>query len=855
LACNLYDTTPTVLDSDDTVEVIFTIYPDRVIQHVKWVSNANHTLDSSSGNRVGFGLGFSNPVEENEDDYDAMLGDEVNLMMIDVYHTDDSLFRKYHTTTQLQSDWYNGTINAGTHEMVLCWIIDSAEREGGKQYDGSQYTANEKFSDDFSVGSVLGSDWANFGSQNFVIDNEQAKAGTTWDNCMAYYDTESLSDDHWVKADVKNEVDSNAECGLFCRYHAVNDTGYCVYFGTSGNIIIRSWNGSNFTYEDENTTQYPAGVYEIMVKIVGDTLHLYIDDVFKEAFDISGFANYYSSGGYAGMRADSSSSLYPYIDNFSCGIFSADDRLAIGAHIKASADGDEDATINTGSEVTDQNIPDILNSDDGFAADLARWIDHASNVVKLTFPQTEYFPAVVLPNWGIRTGTVGSATEHLIGHWKCDDNAASTTISATVGSGVALVGGDNTEDKSSSDAVRGTSLLLNGTDDGINLLGGDNAINDLSSEDEWTILITAKANFSVGDGDQGLFGAYGGGDYVQIDFNDTGDQVYFRNLLGSLNESIISPVMTSNELQQFNVYGLHLNATEGVMYASINGKIIGAVNGTMTWAGSISICEIGITPFNTYGAWYIDEVKLYNGCLLPNTAYFTGNGEVNTDVAHTDLLCYLDFEGATETIRKTCKISVVEGSLNGSAAINTDAVVVSTYGFDSGGTFNDYFSITVTSSNIINPKKGSISMIINFNASVANYTPFWGFGDADDYIRLTTGNGVIIAQYRSQSTTEAVTGSISISTNTVYFIKMDWDDADGDGILELFINNISEGTDTIANAWDGITSGTMYFGTDYGTGSGQDIWIDQVFITSDPNTPQIPTIFGTPIHVPLLRTG
>lgn len=59
----------------------------------------------------------------------------------------------------------------------------------------------------------------------------------------------------------------------------------------------------------------------------------------------------------------------------------------------------------------------------------------------------------------------------LIQHWKCQDNAASTVVVATVGTDAALVGGDNTSVKAS--AGPGTALTnafdLNGSDDAVDV--------------------------------------------------------------------------------------------------------------------------------------------------------------------------------------------------------------------------------------------------------------------------------------------------------------------------------------------------------------------------------------------------
>jgi hypothetical protein len=62
----------------------------------------------------------------------------------------------------------------------------------------------------------------------------------------------------------------------------------------------------------------------------------------------------------------------------------------------------------------------------------------------------------------------------LIQHWKLDDNAASTTVVATVGTNGTLEGGDNTSVKHSATGP-GTAITssfdLNGTDDAIDISG------------------------------------------------------------------------------------------------------------------------------------------------------------------------------------------------------------------------------------------------------------------------------------------------------------------------------------------------------------------------------------------------
>lgn len=67
--------------------------------------------------------------------------------------------------------------------------------------------------------------------------------------------------------------------------------------------------------------------------------------------------------------------------------------------------------------------------------------------------------------------TAAPSSAALVAHWKLDDNAASTTVVATVGSDGTLQGGDNTSDKATTGpggSITG-ALQLNGSDDYVSL--------------------------------------------------------------------------------------------------------------------------------------------------------------------------------------------------------------------------------------------------------------------------------------------------------------------------------------------------------------------------------------------------
>lgn len=83
-------------------------------------------------------------------------------------------------------------------------------------------------------------------------------------------------------------------------------------------------------------------------------------------------------------------------------------------------------------------------------------------------------------------------------HWQLDDNAASTTVVATVGTNATLEGGDNTSvlhDTSTPGGSITASLHLNGTDDKIDISGAGVTFGNNTA---WSFSIWFKADVTTG---------------------------------------------------------------------------------------------------------------------------------------------------------------------------------------------------------------------------------------------------------------------------------------------------------------------------------------------------------------------
>jgi hypothetical protein len=75
--------------------------------------------------------------------------------------------------------------------------------------------------------------------------------------------------------------------------------------------------------------------------------------------------------------------------------------------------------------------------------------------------------------------------------------------------------------------------------------------------------------------------------------------------------------------------------------------------------------------------------------------------------------------------------------------------------------------------------------------------------------------------------------------------------------VHSYINGIENGTaQDIANTWTGGTGLTWYFTEDHNAANGVDAFIGNIYMGKDPDTPEIWTAFGKPLHsTDILKNG
>jgi hypothetical protein len=466
----------------------------------------------------------------------------------------------------------------------------------------------------------------------------------------------------------------------------------------------------------------------------------------------------------------------------------------------------QDTTIadpTTGSWVDDLVIPANVGVD-GFASDGALHVEPSSKEAEFTNDITRHKQAVVFEDPHIYTGdTVSGATDHLVGYWPCDDNAASTTIVASVGSNGTLQGGDNTEDKDNADAVQGTSLLMNGTDD---YLDFDSALGDLADTDKFTVSFWFKPNFAYNVGsDEGIFEISDGTDVVQLEYNATTDNFILTVNLTSSATISTSAYTSDAELQRWHHCMIAIDASQEVAVLVMDGQVVGVDNTAQAWGSTPNEFTIGYDG-NSYGPVYVDNVVLYDGALLPYGAYFTGNGSVDTDVAHDDILALVKGdESDSDSLKIGAGTITVTNATHGTGP---DGVADSAFQVDAT---SEIVSIACVDGTNIDNDQGQISFWYrSLGAPVSAYCNY--FCHSSGYRKLTLDRSA------SDTSTRFFIGDSEASFTTTDFNDDNWHyitAAWSTNFRELFVDGVSQGTSTTSFTPDALSSGTLVIGNRY----------------------------------------
>jgi hypothetical protein len=386
-----------------------------------------------------------------------------------------------------------------------------------------------------------------------------------------------------------------------------------------------------------------------------------------------------------------------------------------------------------GSIVTDNNIPDTVDTDAGFCSDGAYHIDldSTNHNAKLDYNQTEINSAVVLHDASVRTGD--GSTEHCIFYWPCESLTAYRGPST---SDTTITGSNNSACTFTVDGPRGKCCDTVTSNDVSFAVSAE----DVVKKDTGTIIldlnIQSDANtdfvWSIGDL----------GDYLSIQLSG-GNQLDIVFYLGGTTQELT--LGTYNVYPEVGEWVSVFVAWEGIttasgrIFAGLNGELLKIINTTTAWDdGSFSTMYFGARFDGGANAdVLISDVRIYDKCILPYGTYLSAQhiATGNYDDANSDILFYDPLDDVDATAQKI-----------GTGTYSWQGAPTNETGVDGNNCtlFNaDTESLGIGGTGNFDPTKGKISFWMKGESSSGTGTHrFFGrdAGSAGDFF-IATNNG------------------------------------------------------------------------------------------------------------------
>ena len=469
--------------------------------------------------------------------------------------------------------------------------------------------------------------------------------------------------------------------------------------------------------------------------------------------------------------------------------------------------------------------------------------------IKFTLGQIEHKPNIVLHDFPYQTGS----TDYLIGHWKCDDNAANSTVVAATGDDanweVNSTGVDRNTDNDSVNGALDTKGLYN-----IIPPFGIGTIHDNAFLKKGCIIIEVTPQFEKAvASNQYIFSVArpASNNFVELSYRALGDEFRFYVMWNGTISMVLLPVSSDLELQQSYVFTCWWDESTDTLGLVINGKIIDVVTNTGTPnTNPPSQFVIGASGANLYPSDYIiHNIKTINTPILPYGAYFTGNSgttQLDDGMYHKDITFYWDCDSPDDT---SSQIGSYTLSKNGTPDAQTG---VSGNGVQIDAA-TDYISIANFTPTLT---QGSVSFWFKKTVgTVDGYASFFchesGGSDTSFCLRRSGDNMAFIMNGSADIFNDTGATNFDIWDGNWNHVCVTWDCTAN--TQELFVNGVSVDTSI-----DVITAPTLTGALRIGNRGSSTGWelggiIDEFYITNNPNTPQIPTANGVPLDMPIVR--
>jgi len=958
---NFYeDDESTPLTNSTSITYDFYIYADKIAVNCSFVASGDVTTTSTSYNIMGLLGTLANITNEasiaedsgSEDqsvlygsatgDYAGFISDEINIICIDVYHTDDTPFaRPFDNENGAITSWEDGTLASGVHTITSVWHIDSADREndGGTFLDwdtdidtnsvtvgticeqsadslryichtahtagagneppdtdywweyrmtlGDQYkdlvmaapTTGSEVTDlvipktiegnDFSIDSNCKAVW-NFESGALTTDskggNTLTDVNTVGTETSDYQQGSACADLEVSSSEKFTIADGDLDSGFpfksggsdlditVCGWFKLESIAADVYIVCKGRT-----NYSNFSFAIGIEADSGNRVLEIHVGYNGGvSTEVYefaaMDDIVTGRWYHLGatFKNSTKLGTVRLWDDTAGSVIYSGSHTFTNAAIADNGEFHIGGYYPDGYrfDGLLDELVVFDDILTATEIDQIrkgIYGHAGFASDGGRHLEMASDEIKYTVDTERIGHVDVIEDPPIETGTVGSATDHLVGHWKMDDNAASTTIVDSTSRIGDLTASANTDTLDVADSVRGAnSLQFDSAASEYAYItfatSGDYDIANFMNDFSISMYIKPTTTINYNTAQQSQLFHFGQAWDNRIRFYYDGSNTEFRvsiSLTGAAGSGIstLKSFSSNAEFHQWHKINFVFSLTYDIVVIDIDNERF-VILETGSWGSDPTAFRLNRDYSSSYGEFIFDNVKLIDGCLLPYGAYFTGNGAVDVDHAHEDITCFVKGDEAN-----TDALKIGTGTM---------AVADVTYATDVFGNASSAVVINSGNDDFIIPSANlpslpySLSFWFKGSDTPSGYNMFFSLMDAYSEFSLyrNDNDASIVLRHNGQICGFSVSATVFDNNWHHILVRV------AASAQSLEINGVvQDSTTTSLTAIDAPAD--IYLGNENGSyllsGSYSDF-----YIINNPNTPQIPVILGSgPIHAPI----
>ena len=485
--------------------------------------------------------------------------------------------------------------------------------------------------------------------------------------------------------------------------------------------------------------------------------------------------------------------------------------------------------------------------------------------IKFTLGQIEHKPNIVLHDFPYQTGSTDYLDEKFSSF---DDNAASSTITADIGNNAnwETIAGADRNTNTSGDSVStdyGTGLDTQGGTSYIDLALG-NYLNAFFIKG--SIQIRCQPQFDYDDAaDQVLWNCWISDNDQLLLFYDAGtDQFHFTVSWGGTSTTVTSEAYTTDdEVQMYQLIQPNWDSTTNKIELNINGKVVDSDTNTGTPSSS-NPTKVTLGAEHDYllpGDYILISALSFNSPIFSYGAYFTGNSgttQLADGMYHKDILFYWDCESA-DSIIPTTPITGTWGSSSSASDLVETTPINGKY-YDVGSTDNNHWM--KFTGDIATPEQGSISFWMNLQTFGSTDGIFYLGWDSDNYIKIflaDTETDKVIGIVRLGGTSEVFSNYDSgyavlpdlLNDGWVHW-RITWKEAE---FIRMYVNGVfSTEETTVGTAGTSLGNPDLYISSNNSSGSyGADMWIDEFYITNNPNTPQIPTANGVPLDMPIVR--